>query len=130
QAGGEWTAEQSQQIDRLGIGTRVTQLPRQNRSTIAELYRRSLAVLMTSESEGFGLPVAEALACGAVVVASDIPVLREVGGEAGVYCPLADVRAWTERIEGIFTGAEVPPILDVRLGRAKRYSWAAHARVI
>ena len=33
QAGGEWTAEQSQQIDRLGIGMRVTQLPRQNRST-------------------------------------------------------------------------------------------------
>ena len=37
-------------------------------------------MLLPSEAEGFGLPVIEALACGAAVVASDIPALREAGG--------------------------------------------------
>ncbi len=37
---------------------------------------------MPSEREGFGLPVVEAMACGTPVVASDIAVLREVGGDA------------------------------------------------
>ena len=40
---------------------------------LAELYRRAAVVLVPSEAEGFGLPVIEALACGAAVVASDIP---------------------------------------------------------
>jgi len=47
----------------------------------------------------------EALACGAMVVASDIPVLREVGGEAVVYCPVADVPRWAASIEKLLAGS-------------------------
>ena len=36
----------------------------------------------------------EALACGSAVLASDIPALREAGGPAATYCPVADVPAW------------------------------------
>ena len=49
---------------------------------LAELYRGALALVMPSLEEGFGLPVAEAMACGTPVIASDIPALREVGGGA------------------------------------------------
>jgi glycosyltransferase involved in cell wall biosynthesis len=38
------------------------------------------------------------MACGATVVASDLPVLREVGGEAAHYCPVGDVAAWTDTV--------------------------------
>jgi glycosyltransferase involved in cell wall biosynthesis len=130
QVGGEWTDARRDQIRRLNIADRVTQLGRQERGVIAELYRRCRMVLMPSESEGFGLPVAEALACGATVMASDIPVLREVGGDAAIYCPLADVRAWADRIERLLGGAEAAPSLETRLARAGQYSWAGHARTI
>ena len=52
---------------------------------LAELYRRAVAVVQLSVHEGFDLPVAEALAGGAPVVVSDIPVHREVASSCGVY---------------------------------------------
>ena len=64
-------------------------------AVLAALYRRAALVLMPSEAEGFGLPLVEAMACATPVIASDIPVLREVGAEAAVYCAVADVPAWS-----------------------------------
>jgi glycosyltransferase involved in cell wall biosynthesis len=127
QVGGEWTKAQRSQLQRLNIAARLIQLPRQPRAVIAELYRRCRMLLVTSEAEGFGLPLAEALACGALVVASDIPVLREVGGEVVVYGALADVGKWVEKVQGLLSGTEVPQPLEVRIARVSRYTWAAHA---
>ena len=63
---------------------------------LAEVYRRAPVVLIPSGAEGFGLPVIEALACGAAVVASDIPALREAGGPAAAFVPVGDVGAWSD----------------------------------
>jgi glycosyltransferase involved in cell wall biosynthesis len=52
---------------------------------LAALYRGAVAVIMPSFEEGFGLPVAEAMACGTPVIAADIPSLREVTGGAAVH---------------------------------------------
>ena len=60
----------------------IVVLPFVDRATLAAVYRRAALALLPSEREGFGLPLVEALACGTPVVASDIPVLREVGGDA------------------------------------------------
>jgi len=51
---------------------------------LAALYRRANAFVFPSLAEGFGLPVAEAMACGAPVVASRVSSLPEVCGEAGL----------------------------------------------
>ena len=85
---------------------------------------------MPSEAEGFGLPVIEALACGAAVVASDLPVLREVGGAAVTYRPVGDVPAWAEAVTRTLADPGAAPPREVRLAQAARYSWAEHARVI
>jgi glycosyltransferase involved in cell wall biosynthesis len=130
QVGGVWTAAQTELIDRLGIGPAIVQARGLTRDALAELYRRAAVVVLPSEAEGFGLPVIEALACGAILVATDIPVLRETGGDAAVYCPLADVSAWTETVVRAFADPASAPDRGVRLAQARRYSWAAHARTI
>ena len=57
------------------------------------------AVLLPSFAEGFGMPVAEALAAGVPVIASDIAALREVGGEAPDYLDPLDGLGWRTAIE-------------------------------
>jgi glycosyltransferase involved in cell wall biosynthesis len=130
QVGGPWPPHLADQIDRLGLGPAVTQVRDLTRTQLAELYRRAAAVLVTSEAEGFGLPVVEALACGAVVVASDLPVLREVGGVAVVYRPVGSAPAWAEAVTRVLTEPRYAPPRDTRLSQAARYSWHQHARVI
>lgn len=130
QVGGTWTDDQRQQIQRLGIGNSVTQLRGLSREQLASLYRTAQVVLQPSEAEGFGLPVIEALACGSTVVASDLPVLKEVGGDAVMYCPVADVECWARAVSSLLDGSTQAPLLAARLAQAALFSWTAHARTI
>jgi glycosyltransferase involved in cell wall biosynthesis len=100
------------------------------RSVLAGLYRRARAVLVTSDAEGFGLPVIEALACGAVVFASDIPVLREVGGDAVIPCRVGDPDDWAATVGRFLDGDLQAPSREVRLAQAARFTWRNHARII
>jgi glycosyltransferase involved in cell wall biosynthesis len=56
-------------------------------------------------SEGFGLPLLEAMSVGTPVVASDIPVMREVAGPAALYATGGDPDAWTSALELIIEDA-------------------------
>ncbi len=130
QVGGDWTPEQRKQISRLELADSLQQLRGLSRSTLAGLYRRASLVLQTSEAEGFGLPVVEALACGALIVASDLPVLREVGGAGVCYAPVADVAAWTETVVKLLADPTAAPSRAARALQASKYSWEAQARII
>jgi glycosyltransferase involved in cell wall biosynthesis len=88
---GPFTATQNALLHQLGLGSATKVLPFIPASTLAALYRRASMVLITSEAEGFGLPVVEAMACGTTVAASDIPALREVGGDAVLFAKPGDV---------------------------------------
>lgn len=130
QVGPPWSPERHRQIDRLGIADGVLKLTGLSRPVLAELYRRAAVVLVPSEAEGFGLPVIEALACGAVVVASDLPVLREVGGAAVLFRPVAAIPEWIDAIRRAMHDPTFAPPHESRLAWASRFTWAAHARVI
>jgi glycosyltransferase involved in cell wall biosynthesis len=130
QVGGEWTPDQRALIDQLDLGKSVRQVRGVDRETIAALARRALLMMLPSEAEGFGLPLIEGLACGAVVAASDLPVLREVGGSAAVYVPVADVPAWADTVLGLIRGSREAPDRAGRLARASRYTWEAHAGTV
>ena len=129
QVGGPWPPPLAEQILRLGIGPFVTQLRDLARAQLADLYRRAAVVLVTSDAEGFGLPVVEALACGASVVASDIPTLREAGGDVVTYCPVAAAGAWADAVMRVLNHGDAATS-DSRLSHAAGFTWAGHARVI
>lgn len=78
----------------LGLSERVEFLPFVGDDELDRLYRRAAALLYPSRMEGFGLPPLEALARGTVPVVSDIPVHREVLGEAAHYVSLGDEASW------------------------------------
>jgi glycosyltransferase involved in cell wall biosynthesis len=131
-AGGAFTAEQNRLVEQLGLSESITVLPKLSREVLAAVYRRAALVLQPSEREGFGLPVVEALACGACVVASDLDVLREVGGEAASYRAVADVSAWSETVIALLCERrDEPQLWNVRreqgLKQAARFSWSEYA---
>ncbi len=128
--GGEWTPGQREQIDRLGIARDITHLVGLSRQELAEVYRRASVVLMPSDAEGFGLPVIEALACGAPVIASDISALREAGGTAATYRPVGDLPAWVQAIVETIRGDSTVTAKPVRLVWASRFRWQTHAATV
>jgi glycosyltransferase involved in cell wall biosynthesis len=128
--GGAWAAEQRKQMARLGLNDAIVHVVGLSRSELAEVYRRAAVVLMPSEAEGFGLPVIEALACGAAVVASDIPALREAGGTATAFAPVGDVEAWSNAVARLIADPSAAPARAARLAWASQFSWAAHAATI
>lgn len=56
------------------------------------------AMLMPSFAEGFGLPLAEAIAARVPIIASDIEVFREIGGDAPLYLDPLDGLGWLKAI--------------------------------
>jgi glycosyltransferase involved in cell wall biosynthesis len=65
---------------------------------LAVLYRHALVVTYPSLYEGFGYPVAEALACGAPVITSNVASLPEITGQAAVLIEPSDTNALAEAL--------------------------------
>jgi glycosyltransferase involved in cell wall biosynthesis len=131
--GGPFSAPQMAQLEQLRLTGSAIVLPYLEKKVLAAVYRRAALVLQPSEREGFGLPVIEAMACGTPVVASDLPVLREVGGDAACYCPVGDVPAWSETIGNLLGEREQQPEewaarRAAGIAQASKFSWAEYAR--
>jgi glycosyltransferase involved in cell wall biosynthesis len=121
--GGPFTPEHESLARELGVRDGISVLPALDDRTLAAVYRRAALVVLPSEREGFGLPVVEALACGTPVVASDLPVLREVGGSAPEYRHVGDRAAWAEAVLGLVRERQQhPDMLAAR--RARGVAWA------
>jgi glycosyltransferase involved in cell wall biosynthesis len=130
--GGPLTAVQRRQARDLGIEEAIVTVPFLDRSTLAAIYRHCALLLLTSDREGFGLPVLEALACGTPVVASDIPALREVGGDAVTYCGVDAVDEWRQSVVDLLSERQQQPdrwAERKRRGtdRAAAFSWVRYA---
>jgi glycosyltransferase involved in cell wall biosynthesis len=73
--------------------------------------------------EGFGIPPVEALACGVPVVATDLPVTREVLGDVARLVPLGDVDALAEALRLELAADPDPTAIDARRMQARRWTW-------
>lgn len=95
---------------------------------VAALYRDATAVVMPSLYEGFGLPLVEAMAFGVPLVCSDIPVLREVAGDAALFAPPDQPRAWVDQLSQLFGDPELHAQLQRRAEqRAPSFHWQTTA---
>jgi len=105
----------------------VVEAGRVGDAPLAELMAGARAVLMPSFAEGFGLPVAEALAAGVPVIASDLPALRETGGDVPDYLDPLDGPGWTAAVQD-YARADSPmrAAQMVRMTRWSAPSWDAH----
>jgi glycosyltransferase involved in cell wall biosynthesis len=131
--GGPFTRAQARQAEALGVTDAITVMPFVDRRTLAALYRRAALVLQPSEREGFGLPVAEAMACGTPVVASDLEALREVGGSAAVYREVGDVAGWSHTVSTLLAERVAQPGTwrerrSASITQARRFDPLEHAR--
>jgi glycosyltransferase involved in cell wall biosynthesis len=101
---------------------------------LPRLYSGAVACLYPSYYEGFGLPVLEAMQCGAVVMASNDPSIREVAGDtAAVGAILLDVRdrpAWLEALRAaIAQPNEMRAWRERAITRAAEFSWSKTAKL-
>lgn len=115
-------------LDRSAFLTgHVIEMPGLGDAQLSALVRGSRAVLMPSFAEGYGMPVAEALAAGIPVIASDLPVFREVAGDIPDYRDPMDGSGWAAVI-GDYAG-ENSVLRQQQIARLQGWqapSWATH----
>ena len=87
---------------------------------LAFLYPRARALIFPSFAEGFGMPLVEAAYYGTRAIASDIPVLREIGGEGHVYFDLLDAHSLATHVRAELAAKKAPR-------RISFVSWQASA---
>jgi glycosyltransferase involved in cell wall biosynthesis len=109
----------------LGLERRVRFLGYASDAQLEGLWRLAACAAFPTLGEGFGLPVLEAMARGVPVACSDLPVLREVGGEVPHYFPPGDQAAAARAIEAAWADPEAAP---AGRERAAAFSWEAAAR--
>jgi glycosyltransferase involved in cell wall biosynthesis len=85
-------------LRKLKLVDRVTFVSGISTAQMVAYYAEATMAVVPSVYEGFGLPAAEAMACGVPVVSTDGGALPEVIGDAGVLVPVRDVAALTTAI--------------------------------
>ena len=110
-------------VERLGLEAWVTLRDWVSNDEIEQLFSEASVVVVPSLFEGFGLPVLDGMTHGAAVICSDIPALREVGGNAAIYTePTA--HGLSTALHNLMTDpGALAAAQEASLARAKQFSW-------
>jgi glycosyltransferase involved in cell wall biosynthesis len=87
------------------------------------LYSGAIACLYPSLYEGFGLPVLEAMQCGALLIVSRDPAIQEVAGDAAIFVEATDARALAQAMEAAIQPSALSGLRQKALRRAAEFSW-------
>ncbi len=127
--GGNPTPEQAEIIRRHGIADFVTHIPHVDNRDLPPYYAAANVFVFPSLYEGFGIPLIEAMACGAPVLCSDWALFHEVCGDAALFFPARDAQALSDAIFRVLGNEDLSRTLRGRgLERAKLFTWENTAR--
>jgi len=99
--------------------------------TLQKMYQNALFSIYPSLYEGFGLPPLESMTYGCPVIASDIPALREVSGDAVLYTDPYSVEDMTAKMNLLAENGDLRKSLVLKgLEQVKKYSWEGSAKKV
>ena len=117
-----------QELEALGLADDVILPDFFPDADLPALYSAATAFAYPSLYEGFGLPPAEAMACGTPVIASNVSSLPEVVGDAGLLVAPDDVAGLAAAIERVLTDAALRARMrEAGMARVARFTWAKAA---
>jgi alpha-1,3-rhamnosyl/mannosyltransferase len=106
------------ELDALRLGEKVVLVHSLDEPSLRSLYTHAEVLFFPSLAEGFGYPPLQAGACGVASVASDLPAVREVMGDAALYVDPLDVNGMAAALETLLSDE----------GRRRRLAALAQAR--
>jgi len=113
-------------FDRLAAAPGVTVLSGLPDGEVAALLHGAAALLFPSLAEGFGLPPVEAASLGIPVIASDLPVIRDLLGDYPIYLDPTDSYSWVETVKTL----SLPDAPVRRQNPRPPPSWADHFNTV
>ena len=129
--GGALTEEEQRFVAQHRLESSVRSLGRISWDALVALYNLVDVFLFPSWDEGFGYPPIEAMACGAPVVVSNIPVLLETTGGAALAAAPDDAEGLADQVQRILTDdACASRLRESGLTQARKYSWTRYATEI
>lgn len=130
-AGGKgWKSEQTQQALDTAIknGADIKHIGYVDDTDRPALYQAASLFVMPSSYEGFGIPILEAMLSNCPVIAADIPVLRETGGNSALYADPASIDDFAATIETALRA--YPYDKQTMLDNTKRFTWDKNIKTV
>lgn len=111
----------------LGVGTEVIELGAIPYRQLHRLYAHADVYVTPAYTETFAHPLVEAMASGLPVIASDLPVHREICGESAAYFPRFSEAALADAVSIVAGSSEISKRMAAAgIERARQFSWKTH----
>lgn len=111
-------------VEAAGLKGRVHFASNLTNEALADIYAGATASFLPSLYEGFGLPIAESMACGVPCVTCRNSSLEEVGGNAAIYVDPMDIDAMATEMELFEDGSyDIAHLREISLRQAEKFSW-------
>lgn len=117
-------------IKKLNLERRVQRLGFVDDKELPAYYRGATAFVSPSLIEGFCLPAVEAMASGCPVMVSDIPVMKEIVGNAGIFIDPTDTDECARALQSVLVSDRRRKLRSLGFSRAKMFSWKKSAEIV
>lgn len=121
------TEAEQRRLTELAPGARLVFHNGASDEEYAETLAAATAFASASHDEGFGIPLLEAMTLGTPVLASDIPIFREIGGDAALYFAPDSAEEVAARVRQLEQDGVWAERSAAGRAQAERYTWGASA---